>query len=261
MGKLLSDAFFKTYLTHLGIQLDDAFSQVQERPWTVEQFRFATAVSVMSSLKIEGETLEIDSYVKHKTLDVAYLPNLTEKPNDLYAAYEFARDHPLNRQNFLETHRIATRHLLPESHRGLVRAGAMLILDHQTQRIQYEAASPAIVKSEFEKFWTELDRLLKADLSTEEVFYYAALIHLTFVKIHPFNDGNGRTGRLLEKWFLSARLGEKAWYIGSEYFYYKNLPSYYENLARTGLFYDELQYDRCLPFLLMLPQSLVIATH
>ncbi len=53
-------------------------------------------------------------------------------------------------------------------------------------------------------------------------------------------------------------LGEKAWYIGSEYYYYKNLQSYYNNLARIGLFYDELQYEKCLPFLLMLPQSLII---
>lgn len=54
----------------------------------------------MSSLRIEGETMEIDSYLKYKLQDIEYLPNLTEKPNDLYAVYEFARDNELNLKNF-----------------------------------------------------------------------------------------------------------------------------------------------------------------
>jgi Fic family protein len=258
MEKLLTNEFYKTYLSLLDIKLDNAFKQVKEREWTSDNFKFFTAVSVMSSSKIEGETLEIDSYLKHKIQNIEYLPNLTEKPNDLYEAYEFARDNKLALANFLKAHSIATKHLLPESQRGVVRRGNMLIMEQQTQRIQYEAASSAIVKNEFEKFWDKLNALLKTTLKTEEVFYYAALLHVVFVKIHPFNDGNGRTGRLLEKWFLSSMLGEKAWYIGSEYHYYKNLQSYYNNLARLGLFYDELQYEKCLPFLLMLPQSLII---
>ena len=255
--KKLTDQYFATYTSMLDVNMEEAFAQIKMKAWTSESFRFITAVSVMSSSRIEGEQMEIDSYLKHKLQNIEYLPNLTEKPNDLFEAYEFARDNELTLANFYKAHSIATKHLLPESHRGVVRTGNMLIMEHQTQRIQYEAATAAVVANEFENFWTELSALLLKELSIQEVFYYASLIHLVFVKIHPFNDGNGRTARLLEKWFLKSMLGEKAWYIGSEHYYYKNLQPYYNSLARVGLFYDELNYEKSIPFLLMLPNSLI----
>jgi len=73
---------------------------IKQWEWTVESFRFYTAVSVMASLRIEGETMEIDNYLKHKLQDIENLPKPTEKPNDLFEAYEYARDNALTLSNF-----------------------------------------------------------------------------------------------------------------------------------------------------------------
>jgi Fic family protein len=125
-------------------------------------------------------------------------------------------------------------------------------------KIEYVAASPSIVEREMNKFYNDLSNLLSVELNVQEVFYYAALLHLVFVKIHPFNDGNGRTARLIEKWFLAEKLGEKAWFIQPEKNYYLNHTLYYQNIRKLGLEYNDLDYKNGLYFLEMLPNALLL---
>ena len=60
----------------------------------------------------------------------------------------------------------------------------------------------------------------------------------------------------IEKWFLLEKLGKKAINIPSEKFYYNSITNYYSNIKKLGLEYEELNYDNCIDFLLMIVSSL-----
>lgn len=253
---ILTDKYFAEYRDKLPVDISSAWKEVDEMKMTAQTFTFYTSVAVISSSKIEGESMEIDSYVKHKMQDIEYLPELVEKPNDLYKAYLFAKQNKLSLNNFLQSHVYLSEHLLPEKWRGIYRKNEMVVLEHKTGRIQFEAAPFDIIETEMKKLWNDIDDLLKRKMSAEEVFYFASFIHAVFVAIHPFNDGNGRAARLLEKWFLSAHLGERAWYVKSEKYYYHHVNDYYKNLNRLGMFYEKIDYSKADLFMQMLPQSI-----
>ncbi|MBK8704162.1 MAG: Fic family protein [Saprospiraceae bacterium] len=139
---------------------------------------------------------------------------------------------------------------MPASERGKLRTNPMFVIN-EADRIEYIAAEPHLVNKEWLRLLNDIDLLLAKELTINEVFYYAAMIHLVFVKIHPFQDGNGRTARLLEKWFLLEKLGEKAVAVELEKNYYVNRADYYANIRKLGLTYEELDYGKALDFTLM----------
>jgi len=255
--EIISEKYFVQFTQQLQIDIGNSLKELKAIELTPKNFTFYTSIAVISSSRIEGEQMEVDSYLKHKMQNIEYLPELVEKPNDLFQAYLFARENKLTKENFLQSHILLSKHLLPEKWRGVYRQNEMLVMEYKTGKIQFEAAPFKIINGEMEKLWEDIFELLQQKLTNDEIFYYASFIHLIFVNIHPFNDGNGRAARLLEKWFLSQLLGETAWYIQSEIYYYKHVNDYYKNLNRLGMFYENLDYASADKFLQMLPNAIM----
>ena len=245
-----------SYLEHVPKGLQVAFDALQDADISTDTFSFYTSVSSVFSSKIEGESIELDSYVKHKKFGIEFLPDYTKKIDDLYNAYTFAKTHELNEENIKEAHKLLSRHIVAKNWQGKYRVHNMYV-STPDGRIEYVAALPYEVEGEMRKLCADVALLLTTDMSLEEVFFYASIIHLVFVKIHPWNDGNGRSARLIEKWFLAQKLGEKAWFTQSEKMYYRQHQMYYTNIRLLGLEYLELDYKQALPFLLMLPHCLI----
>ena len=235
--------------------LKKTFAELHDSELSIDTFSFYTSVSAVFSSKIEGENIDLDSFIKHKRFGTKYQPDYTRKIDDLYNAYLFAQKTKLTADALPDAHAQLTRHILQKSQQGKLRTRNMFVIT-KDGKIDFAAATPDKVKTDMTKLYADMDALLKAELSFDEVFFFASLLHLVFVKIHPFEDGNGRTLRLLEKWFLAEKLGAKVWFIQSERNYYNRHQTYYSNIRGLGLEYDELQYSEALPFLQMLPASM-----
>jgi len=253
--KILPTSLLDAFCTNSTDAKLKAFNLLEESELSIDKFSFYTSVSAVYSSKIEGEDIELDSYVKHKRFGIEFLPDYTRKIDDLYEAYQFAKTAKCTEENINTAHRILTNNILPKHKQGKIGTGNMYVTTSDG-KIEYVAASPNSLKQELEKFYHDLDTLMRSELTIQEVFFFGSLLRLVFVKIHPFDDGNGRTARLLEKWFLSEKLGEKAWLIQSEKNYYLNHQNYYNNLRALGLEYELLDYSKALNFLLILPDSL-----
>lgn len=248
--KILTDRLLDEYRNAVKESPLEKLGKIQKTGMQVDYFLFYKSVSSVYSSKIEGEDIDFDSYFKHKFLKVKFKPDYTKRADDLFLAYDFIDNNRLTLENIQKAHAILSMNLLPKSQQGLIRNNPMFVINSE-DRIEYVAANPKIVGFELDKLLHDIDILLRIDLNPFEVFYYASLIHLVFVKIHPFQDGNGRMARLIEKWFLIEKIGQQAVSVQLEKNYYKWIKDYYSNIRKIGLEYEDLDYTKCLDFLLM----------
>lgn len=253
MIKITETKYFEEYHRLIGEKIDELIQNHDFSEQKIE-FGYSTKSSAVYSSNIEGNTVDLNTYMNHKLVKHKFKPSKeVEEIDNLVNAYEYAQQNPLSEKTFLKSHSIFSKTLLIKSKRGKYREEQVGVFGESC--LAYLAVEPEHVKENMNIFFKGIKELLDNKLSNEQVFYYASLIHLVFVHIHPFMDGNGRGARLLEKWFISHKLGDKFWKIPSEKYYRDHKDDYYENI-NLGVNFYELDYDRCLPFLCMLPECL-----
>lgn len=257
--ELLPTHLLREFRTRIGAEnIQGDFDRLEDNLRSTHTFNYYAAESAVFSSRIEGVEIGLDTYIQHKTRGLKATHDQLQRTDDLYDAYLLARDLKLDAPGIEKVQALLTRHILPPVQQGKLRTSNVYIVTTQG-KINYGASAPRQVAAEMEKFYRDLQQLTTANLSMEEVFYFAALLQIIFLKLHPFSDANGRMARLLEKWFLAEKLGKKAWLIPSERSYFEFHLSYALNIQKPGLAYDSLDYSQLLPFLELLPKALKLA--
>jgi len=251
--KIIKSKYFDYYNKNQPITLLKHFNKLKELNFDNKKFGYYVSGASVYSSMIEGNKIDFDTFLKYSETGMNTKSKSYKEIKDLISAYEYAKNKKLNLKNFLSSHKILSETILDErKYKGLIRDKEVYIYNGGIKI--YTGASKDIVKEEFTNLFNDIEILINRDLSISEVFYFASMLHFVFAHIHPFADGNGRSARLLEKWFLAEKLGLKAWFIQSEKMYHKRIKSYYKNL-NIGNEYNNLNYDLCIPFLKMLPMS------
>ncbi len=95
------------------------------------------------------------------------------------------------------------------------------------EKVHYEAPPSDAVPD-------EMERLIEwCNTADQSPFIMAAVAHLWFVTVHPFDDGNGRISRTLADMLLARLDEDSARYYSMSAEINRNKKAYYEVLERT----------------------------
>lgn len=209
------------------------------------EFAQAVTSDVVSSSRIEGEDLplpEVYSSVAWRLgLDEGGVPPSTRDVDgvvDMTLDAVQASGEPLTDERLLRWHHL----LFPTGHSGGIRIdvgmwrsdahGPMQVvsahLDPRRRRVSFEAPAATRVPADMAAFlaWVNAEQGLDPVIK-------AALAHLHFLTIHPFEDGNGRVARAISDLLLSRADGVPVRYYSLSRVIEARKAGYYEALSRT----------------------------
>lgn len=191
--------------------------------------------TIHSSLAIEGNTLsegEVQAILEGKKV-VAPLKEIQEVRNAIKTYELYPKLNPFSIQDLLFAHRTLMTGLVDEA--GMFRSGGVGVFDGDKP---IHIAPPADrVKGLMNDLFGWLEN------SDDHLLVRSCVFHYEFEFIHPFADGNGRTGRLWQSLIL-GRLNPIFEHLPVENMVYADQQEYYNainrssNLGDSGPFID-----------------------
>lgn len=190
--------------------------------------------TIQGSLAIEGNTLsaeQITAILDGKHI-VAPIKEIQEVRNAIRAYDRFLDWNPYSVDDLLDAHRTLTEGLIDQS--GMFRTGGVGVVA-ETEVI-HVAPPPNLVPRLIKELLDWLEQTEEHPLIASSVFHYE------FEFIHPFADGNGRTGRLWQTLLLS-RWNSRFAHLPVENMVYQKQFEYYDAINESSCKSD------CAPFI------------
>jgi Fic family protein len=126
----------------------------------------------------------------------------------------------MDREHVLRLHKIVAGGVMKQGAAGQYRRIAV----HVGRFVPPPAVEVPKLMTEFLEWWNNAAQALPAALAS-------AIIHYRFEAIHPFADGNGRTGRALALWELYRRGFDMHHIFSVDEWYWEDRPRYYSELG------------------------------
>jgi Fic family protein len=202
--------------------------------------------ALMSS-QIEGTQASLDDILdprnrENVSLDVADVINYVQA---IQFAINRLKELPLCNRLLRETHAVLMKGVRgQEKNPGEFRRSQNWIGSSggTLKDARYVPPSP----EDMEEAMSALEKYMNSDDSIDALIR-AALIHYQFETIHPFLDGNGRVGRLLNTLFLMQKGVLSAPALYTSYFLKRNQVEYYDRMTEVR---DKGNYEQWIAFFL-----------
>ncbi len=182
--------------------------------------------TIHSSLAIENNSLSLEQVTA--IIDGKRIlgnPNEIREVQNAYEAYELMLSlNPLSVDDLLRAHGLMMKGLVPEN--GRFRSGSVGIFDGRNNLVHVAppaSSVPYLISSLFSWYQRSgLHPLIKS-----------AVFHYEFEYIHPFQDGNGRTGRMWHSMLLGV-WKEMFFWLPVEELIQSRQSDYYEAFNESG---------------------------
>lgn len=219
-------------------RLDETLRHLRN-PQIIER-TFLTREAVLSS-QIEGTQATLEEVLKEEATAGARITETTKKAQDIREVinYRTAMHQGIkliDNQEALAENNVKRLHaILLESVRGKTKTPGEFRRDQNyiappgtpMSEAQYVPPSPINVPQLYSNF----DRYFNNDNTERDALVQLAVAHYQFEAIHPFNDGNGRVGRLLIPLFLYRRKILSKPYVYVSKYFEEHRRDYYDLLA------------------------------
>lgn len=204
-------------------------------PWVPVLQKDSRARNAHSSTAIEGNPLTLEQVrAVEEGREVAAMGGRAQREVvNYFAALRYiekrAVQKAMSHEDILALHKVLAKEVMSQGEAGRYR------------RIQVRVGSyipppPSEVSGlmfELLEWWNKKAAALSPILSS-------AIIHYRFEAIHPFADGNGRTGRALALWELYRRGFDTHHIFSVDEFYWEDRPRYYAALQAVRTQGDDL---------------------
>lgn len=181
--------------------------------------------SIHSSLAIENNQLsefQVRDLINGK-LVVGPQKDILEVQNAI-KVYEHIQDiNPFNQKDLLKYHSMLMSALVPDA--GSYRKGQVGVFDHD--KAVFMAPPADRVPTLMNELYDYINH------HDENIFIKSCVFHYEFEFIHPFSDGNGRMGRLLQTCLL-AKEEELFYYLPVESIIKKKQQDYYDAISKSN---------------------------
>ena len=197
-------------------------------PWIPALQKDTRIRNAHSSTAIEGNPLTLEQV--RAIEEGREIPATARRPRREIANYfaglrfveKTAARRTITDTEILKLHRIMAGEVMDQGKAGQYRTIRVKVGDYIPPR-------PERVRS----LMADLLAWWNKDASTLSPILSSAIVHYQFETIHPFADGNGRTGRMLSLWELYRRGFDNHHIFSIDEFYWEDRPRYYAGLEKV----------------------------
>ncbi|MDP3722068.1 MAG: Fic family protein [Candidatus Omnitrophota bacterium] len=214
-----------TTIERITVLRENILAAMVQVPWIPALQKDARVRNTHSSTAIEGNPLTLEQVraIEEGRAVAVMAERAKREVLNYFSGLRFierhARARPITHDEILTLHRLITAGVMDQGAAGRYR--------HVGVRVGRHVAPPP---HEVSGLMRELLDWWNGDSAQWSPVITSAIAHFRFEDIHPFADGNGRTGRMLALWELYRRGFDTHHIFSVDEYYWENRPRYYRAL-------------------------------